>query len=221
MATTTKRTSRKTTKLVVLGVVCALMFTLAFTIGCSPSESPSEPSSGVTEQDSNGANTQPVNWTMATDCTTCHTVEAESLTDTKFPQAHLHQGEADCVDCHTDEAVLAPLHADLTFADAANVASKATVVSVPEQTCIDCHGTLEEMAILTVDNTVLTDDQGTTVNPHERPAGQTHEANPATCTDCHKIHSSTTDRDAMKYCASCHHRGIFTCGTCHEIRTRT
>lgn len=28
-----------------------------------------------------------------------------------------------------------------------------------------------------------TDDKGTTVNPHERPAGEKHEENPATCTD--------------------------------------
>ena len=44
--------------------------------------------------------------------------------------------------------------------------------------------------------------------------------NPATCTDCHNNHSKDLPKDAMKYCAQCHHRGTFECGTCHELRER-
>ena len=68
--------------------------------------------------------------------------------------------------------------------------------------------------------TALTDDKGTTVNPHERPAGEKHdEENPATC-DCHNNHSKDLEKDAQKYCAQCHHRGVYECGTCHELRER-
>lgn len=214
-----KHMSKRVQKLVILGVVCAFVFALAAMIGCAPSESAPDTSGADSGQD-NSENTQPVNWTMETDCTTCHLVEADSLVNPDCPQAYLHNGEADCIDCHTEEGLLAGAHEGLTFADADNVASSATLKTVPEQTCIDCHGTLEELAPITAESTVLTDDQGTTVNPHERPAGATHEANPSTCTDCHKIHSDDTEKDAMKYCASCHHRGIFTCGNCHEVRTR-
>ena len=54
------------------------------------------------------------------------------------------------------------------------------------------------------------------MNPHERPAGEKHDENPTTCTDCHNNHSKDLPKDAMKYCAQCHHRGTFECGTCHE-----
>ena len=68
---------------------------------------------------------------------------------------------------------------------------------------------------------LLTDDNGTTVNPHERPAGEKHDENPATCTDCHNNHSKDLGKDAKKYCAQCHHRGVYECGTCHELRERS
>lgn len=77
---------------------------------------------------------------------------------------------------------------------------------------------MSEVAALTADSTALTDDKGTTVNPHERPAGEKHDENPTTCTDCHNNHSKDLPKDAMKYCAQCHHRGTFECGTCHELR---
>ncbi len=99
-------------------------------------------------------------------------------------------------------------------------ATKATVVTVDPETCISCHGTMEEMAAQTADSTALTDDKGTTVNPHERPPtrsttqpGDVHRAG-------HNNHSKDQAKDAMKYCAQCHHRGTFECGTCHELRER-
>ena len=162
---------------------------------------------------------QPVNWTMESDCVTCHTAEAASATDSACPQGVAHETEGvTCVTCHTDEAVLAEVHDGIAMGD--KPATKATVVTVDEATCIACHGDLSEVAALTADSTALTDDKGTVVNPHERPAGEKHEANPATCTDCHNNHSKDLPKDAMKYCAQCHHRGTFECGTCHELRER-
>lgn len=207
--------------LVVAGLTATLM-------GCAPSQ-PAAPAGGsapaeqgAAADDAGAADPmagQPVNWTMESDCSMCHTSEAASATDTACAQGVAHEAEGvTCVTCHTDEAVLATEHAEVTYDD--KPATKATVVTVDEATCIACHGDLADVAALTADSTALTDDKGTTVNPHERPAGAKHEENPATCTDCHNNHSTDVPKDAMKYCAQCHHRGVFECGTCHELRDR-
>ena len=184
---------RRLVVLAVLGGVLALtaaMWTLA---GCAPKAEPSAPAASE-QKDGNGGSSamdgQPVNWTMDSDCSMCHTVEA----------------------------VLSTEHADVKFGDKA--ATKATVVTVDPETCISCHGTMEEMAAKTADSTALTDDKGTTVNPHDVPSNEKHEENPATCTDCHNNHSKDLPKDSMRYCAQCHHRGTFECGTCHELRER-
>ena len=213
---------RRLVVLAVLGVVLALtaaMWTLA---GCAPKAEPSAPAASE-QKDGNGGSSamdgQPVNWTMDSDCSMCHTGEAASATDASCPQASAHEAEGvTCVQCHTDEAVLSTEHADVKFGDKA--ATKATVVTVDPETCISCHGTMEEMAAKTADSTALTDDKGTTVNPHDVPSNEKHEENPATCTDCHNNHSKDLPKDSMRYCAQCHHRGTFECGTCHELRER-
>ena len=82
---------------------------------------------------------QPVNWTMESDCVTCHTAEAASATDSACPQGAAHEAEGvTCVTCHTDEAVLAEVHDGIAMGD--KPATKATVVTVDEATCIACHG---------------------------------------------------------------------------------
>ncbi len=213
--------NRRRTLMAVLGAVVALTALMACLMGCAPQAKPAASDSGdaATEESADPMAGQPVNWTMESDCATCHTVEAESATDAACPQDVAHEAEGiACVQCHAQEDVLATEHADVKFGD--KPASKATVDTVDPATCISCHGDLAEVAALTADSTALTDDKGTTVNPHERPAGAKHEENPATCTDCHNNHSKDLPKDAMKYCAQCHHRGVFECGTCHELRDR-
>ena len=154
---------RRLVVLAVLGVVLALtaaMWTLA---GCAPKAEPSAPAAAE-QKDGNGGSSamdgQPVNWTKDSDCSMCHTVEAASATDASCPQASAHEAEGvTCVQCHTDEAALSTEHADVKFGDKA--ATKATVVTVDPETCISCHGTMEEMAAKTADSTALTDDKGT------------------------------------------------------------
>ena len=131
--------------------------------------------------------------------------------------AHKAEGVT-CVQCHTEADTLATAHADVKLGD--EPASKVTVETVDPATCESCHGTLEEVAALTTGSTALTDDNGTTVNPHARPSNEKHDANPLTCTDCHNNHSTDLAKDAQKYCAQCHHRGVYECGTCHELRER-
>ena len=213
--------NRRRTLMAVLGAVVALTALMACLMGCAPQAKPAASDSGdaATEESADPMAGQPVNWTMESDCATCHTVEAASATDAACPQDVAHEAEdITCVQCHTQEDVLTTEHADVKFGD--KPASKATVDTVDPATCISCHGDLAEVAALTADSTALTDDKGTTVNPHERPAGAKHEENPATCTDCHNNHSKDLPKDAMKYCAQCHHRGVFECGTCHELRDR-
>ena len=108
----------------------------------------------------------------------------------------------------------------MTYAD--KRASKATVVTVDAATCQDpaCHGTMADMAVKTADNTEFKDEKGKVQNPHEYVSNEQHDANPPTCTDCHKIHSKNLQKDAMMWCAQCHHKGVFQCGTCHELRER-
>lgn len=187
-------------RLVFAAVCLAMLAVAALTatlLGCSPSQPTADTGLGAAAEQNVGeassddaAAGQPVNWTM----------------------------ESDCVTCHTDEAVLSQAHDGVAMGD--KPATKPSVVTVDEATCIACHGELSEMAALTADSTALTDDKGTTVNPHERPAGEKHDENPTTCTDCHNNHSKDLPKDAMKYCAQCHHRGTFECGTCHELRER-
>ena len=104
--------------------------------------------------------------------------------------------------------------------DAAADAAAADDGWSPDMDCTTCHNP-DDVKAATEGSTVLTDINGTVVNPHERPDGEAHDENPATCTDCHNNHSKDLSKDAMKYCAQCHHRGIFQCGTCHEIRERS
>ena len=122
--------------------------------------------------------------------------------------------------CHTDEAVLSKTHEGVTLAD--KPASKATVVTVDAATCQDpaCHGTMEEMAAITADNQEFKDEKGKVQNPHDYPSNEQHDTMNPTCTDCHNNHSENLQKDAMMWCAQCHHKGVFQCGTCHELRER-
>ncbi len=202
--------------IIVLTMVLAAV--LALVAGCSPKAS-SEAPAKAEQSSTSSMDGQPVNWTMQSDCKTCHTSEAASPQDKACTQAVAHEAEGvTCVQCHTNESVLSTEHANVKFGDKA--ATKATVVTVDEKTCVTCHGSLKDMAAKTADSKALTDDNGVTVNPHERPAGQAHEETPATCTDCHNNHSKDVEKDAKKYCAQCHHRGVYQCGTCHELRDR-
>lgn len=222
MTSEARTASRRTAVLAVVGAVLALTAAMWALAGCAPKAADEAPAQGQEQKADEGAGAmdgQPVNWTMESDCATCHTSEAESATDSACPQGTAHEAEGiTCVQCHTEEDVLSTEHADVKFGD--KPATKAKVATVDPETCISCHGDMAEVAKLTKDSKALTDDKGTTVNPHERPAGEKHEANPATCTDCHNNHSKDLPKDAMKYCAQCHHRGTFECGTCHELRDR-
>lgn len=207
-----KYSKRKLLLATLTTVTAVSIFALA-AIGCAPRADSSDGPDGSSEV--TGVTDAPFDWSIQSDCSICHTAEASAVTDSAHAQAVAH-AELGCVSCHTEEPVLAAAHAGVSLAD--KPATKPTVITVSEQACVSCHGDLSQVAELTADSQALRDDQGLVVNPHQRPEGASHDANPATCTSCHNNHSETLARDAKKYCASCHHRGIWQCGTCHEKR---
>lgn len=84
----------------------------------------------------------------------------------------------------------------------------------PDMDCMSCHA-LEDIQAATADSTVLTDTNGTVVNPHDLPAIDDHAG--ITCASCHKSHevSESTEKSAKRTCASCHHADVYECYTCH------
>lgn len=203
-----------------LAATLLLACVLGLCVGCAPKVSDS--STGDSTSGSKDAmEDTPIEWSQDIDCITCHTEEAGTMTDTSIAQASMHSDEGmTCIDCHTEADVLTQAHEGVTYSS--KVPTKATVVSVNAETCQnpDCHGTMEEMAAQTEGTVFLVDSNGNEVNPHNYEANEQHLAHQPTCTDCHKIHSAETEKDATKWCAQCHHRGVFTCGNCHEIRER-
>ncbi|MDR2714858.1 MAG: cytochrome c3 family protein, partial [Coriobacteriales bacterium] len=193
-----------------------LCISLVALVACAPHENLPLGSGGSLSAENGAPEAMPVNWTINFDCAVCHVEEVSSATSGMHAQATAHQ-DLRCIDCHAQEATLTAVHDGITFADTPS--TKAKHNTVEEQTCVACHGSLAQMAQKTSGSTALVDGNGLVVNPHKRPAGNTHTDNPATCTDCHNNHSESLGKDAMKYCALCHHRGVFQCGTCHELRT--
>lgn len=154
-------------------------------------------------------------WTMESDCAACHTDEAQSYEDTNC-LASQHADVA-CTTCHADEVGLADRHDDVEIGDRTPRRLRATEVDT--QACVTCHGDYEALAQATAGVTVLTDENGTTVNPHEvtttvNAAGQHDEI---TCVDCHAMHVDEPSADqAVATCRTCHHADVYECGTCHE-----
>lgn len=92
--------------------------------------------------------------------------------------------------------------------------SKLRKSSIDEAICFSCHDSYESLAAKTTEVTVLTDSAGTTVNPHALPASDDHDR--LTCIDCHSMHGAEgADALAQNACVTCHHTGVYECGTCH------
>ena len=207
--------------LVSLGVVAfaaLLASAILLATGCAPQVAAND----RTQAEEDPLMAQPVDWSIDDDCETCHAAEEATMVDDNCPQASLH-GDMECLECHTAEDAMTEAHANLTLGDAISedeIKPKANTVDAESCQNPECHGTMEEMAKLTEGNTEFKDEKGKVQNPHVRPSNEQHDAYPPTCTDCHKIHSENIQEDAMDWCAQCHHKGVFQCGTCHELRQR-
>ncbi len=208
-----KATKAKVASAVVASI--ALVACLAF-FGCAPQErdlsttgeDASSAASGETQDD---AATQGVafTWTAESDCAMCHDKEASSQQDSACT-ASQHANEP-CVTCHADEAGLASAHEGAQMGGEGAAALVKT--KVDDAVCQSCHDQAE-LATKTADSTVLTDSEGTVVNPHELPENEDHAA--TECISCHKMHSTTDiSKTATRYCKSCHHTDVYSCYTCH------
>ena len=116
-----------------------------------------------------------------------------------------------CTVCHSDTDALTELHVNAK--GTARQKSGRLKNAVQNETCLACHGSYEELAKATADSTVLTDEQGRTVNPHDIPQVPGHD-DPVACTSCHAVHK---EYEPMRYCTGCHHEGGFECNTCHAV----
>ncbi len=184
----------------------ALTACAAVAAGCAPQAATDNGAAAGTEPP-----TVEVAWSPDADCAVCHTTESAALPQT--PCVAASNDSLNCASCHTDETGLAKAHDGVTTGGKTPSRLKST--NVDPAICESCHGSLESLAERTASSTVLTDANNTTVNPHALPATAKHAS--VTCGDCHKMHSGdNVATTAPKACSSCHHAGVYECGTCHE-----
>lgn len=199
------RMKKKTAIVLVCGAVCAMMALAA----CAPQQA------AVNTQDSQQGAATPiaVSWSPESDCAVCHDTQGSSMES--IPCAAAQNSEVTCSSCHTDEAALGKVHDGVTSEDKMPKRLKQTAVSA--EACEACHGGVDALAPKTAESTVLTDSKGTVVNPHDLPDNERHQT--IVCGDCHAMHESgNVQETAPKACTSCHHAGVYECGTCHEQR---
>lgn len=128
-----------------------------------------------------------------------------------YAAMHVADLDFDCATCHMDSDKLAKAHKRLNSGKAATTLKKTSVGS---EICLTCHDTAS-LAEATQECTILTDSEGTTVNPHDLPEVDEHAS--IVCVDCHEAHATDESLAASSRatCGSCHHAGVYECGTCH------
>ncbi|WP_232050889.1 cytochrome c3 family protein [Arabiibacter massiliensis] len=184
--------------------VAVLVAALGLAAGCAPQSV--QPDQAAAQQ---GGDAVQVAWSPDMDCASCHAVEEASASDASC-LASKHPA-ATCESCHGVADSLATAHANATAtAEMPKKLSKEN--AVPEDTCLSCHGGWDDLAAKTADVDVLTDADGTTVNPHAMDRTGDHSS--ITCTSCHTVHE--VEDDQKQLCLSCHHEDVFECRTCHE-----
>ncbi|QAR33838.1 hypothetical protein EP073_10590 [Geovibrio thiophilus] len=157
----------------------------------------------------------PAEWSMDTDCALCHTHEADTLTNEKcLIYAH---SEESCTSCHSQEDRLAVAHRKMSTDTSKLKRLKRTKMG--EENCIACHGGWEDLSERTKDTVLVQDSEGTIVNPHivRTEINKSKQHNLVTCTSCHRMHTETNLAEAAnEACRTCHHAGVYKCGTCHN-----
>jgi hypothetical protein len=189
---------------ILFAIVLFVTLLLVLEFGCAPRQ--------AADQEGNITVDIPP-WSMESDCSTCHTLEVKSESDSSYLYSlHKSSFEDGCIECHDQTDKLVQVHAAATVDDATAERLKKTVVS--SDTCESCH-TLADLAVLTADSVVLSDSNGKTVNPHELPANDNHQI--INCSDCHKMHQpkSQLAESSQMECISCHHENVYECNTCH------
>lgn len=201
------RTPRGKARLTVLSALCAGALLLC--AACAPQGAPTGGDGAAAN--ASGDEAAAVAWSLDADCAVCHTDQQDSLADTS--QAASNHAAVTCITCHNDEAAMEKSH-DGKTADS-KMPKKLKRSKIDETACASCHSA-EDLKAATADLTVLTDGNGTTVNPHDIPANSGHEGQ-VDCASCHTMHGEAdVQAAAQEKCASCHHKDVYECGTCHE-----
>lgn len=200
----------KTVWVVSLLCLCTAILVI---VGCSPSDADEQ--SGTDQEQPAEQSAIDFVWTSDADCSMCHAVESDSMTDsTCLASIHEQQGNT-CNTCHTDMTGLEKAHEGATPELAEKRATKLRSTIIDEEVCFSCHGSYEELAVKTASYTGLADTQGTTVNPHALPENEDHAD--TNCASCHVMHSAVeASESAQDYCTSCHHANVYQCHTCHD-----
>lgn len=179
--------------------------------GCAPHVAASTDDGGSEASGDTAAMEGPFAFSPDADCAACHGDEGASLEDAAMPASN-HTGQA-CTTCHSDTDGLAQAHDGVEYGDKTPKRLKTTKIDA--QACFSCHGSQEELAAKTEACAVLTDTNGTVVNPHDLPESDDHAT--VECGSCHSMHTSDALEDtAQKACRGCHHMDVYECNTCHE-----
>lgn len=122
--------------------------------------------------------------------------------------------QSDCSACHSDQGASQTNSACLASVHAENKTACTTCHG--DEVCESCHGSYSDLAAATPD-VVLTDVEGTAVNPHAAKGLNTDHEDGFSCGSCHVEHEESNVLEAADItCSNCHHRGVYKCGTCHE-----
>ena len=163
-----KRNERRVPYSSAKALACAFstfaVLALALT-GCAPKANDAV----VTGEDEAAAVQVDFTWSETGDCSMCHAKEQASFEDGSCAISR-HKDVA-CSQCHADVAALSAAHEGATAEKAAKAVLKTTAVDVA--TCESCHSQ-DEVEVVTAGVTVLTDMNGTIVNPHALPESADH-----------------------------------------------
>ncbi len=169
---------------------------------------PTTPPVSTTNPTTNPTTSTPAAWWSAgIACVTCHASQVASFDDPSLSAyAHAQAGHEDCEDCHgltnLQEAHKGPMTVPPSYFSR----------NYTQDFCLACHGTYQDIALLTAGSTAFETPAGDFINPHER-VDENHADN-VECYSCHKSHSAY---DAINYCYNCHHeRELISCNNCHD-----
>lgn len=146
---------RKTKDFAIPAALAAVALAGALLVGCAPSAPKSTAAETGEAKTSEGAGAQidMTQWSIESDCTACHSVEAESTADPSCA-ASAHSGMP-CADCHADSQGLTEVHQAAKSSTPGKI--KRLESPIENELCFTCHGSYEALAEKTADGTVLTD----------------------------------------------------------------
>lgn len=181
-------------------LLCSLLIVSLF--ACSPQEQ----SSGQ----KNIGDRVAVAWSADAECTTCH----NSFSATTGTAAFAHESNGfDCYTCHSKQEMLEVHEKN---GNSGRTPTGLRFSSVTNEACMNsvCHPNSEDFVAAT-ENVVLTDEKGTSENPHAVLSRGEHKD--ILCADCHTMHEVSNPAEVSEAtCFGCHHEKVFECGTCHN-----